>query len=234
MKCTWARLGRGPGTEASVSMETGCITVLVHRNVHQSGSTTEPPFPELLLGFHYAGMNDETIGPITEFYLQPQSPPWRLDWPIVITWSVFLETHLELCGSPPHKEPAAPCSSSSVCSNLTSNSQPASLPSDILLTWVTLLPRQQAGNNRDSCSLETPLLIERQGDVCQFHVNEWRKETQRIRTHCVLPSLECWLLDSVLSFQEQIRNLLSEGKETVGHDRLQGCQLCSLMFTNYC
>ena len=124
----------------------------------------------------------------------------------VIAWSLFLETPLELCGNPPHKEPMVPCLSSSVCSNLTSSSQPASLPSDVLLTWVTLLPRQQARNNRDSYSPETPVLIERQGNVCQFHTNEWRDETQRIRIHCVLPSLACWLLDPVLSFQEQIRN----------------------------
>ena len=84
MKCTQGSTGRVPGTGASVSMETGCMTILVHWNVHQRGSTTEPPFPELLLGFHYAGMNDETVGPITEFYLQPQSPPWRLDWPRVL------------------------------------------------------------------------------------------------------------------------------------------------------
>lgn len=75
-----ARSGRVLNTELlyPLPVESGWITLLAHQRVHQIGGSTDLWCPEFLLGYHYIGLIDWSIGHVIELILPLPSPPWRL------------------------------------------------------------------------------------------------------------------------------------------------------------
>jgi len=56
MKSQMKRFGRILSTEASVPLELGCATMLIHKCIHQSRSSLYLRVQEYLWRFHHAGM----------------------------------------------------------------------------------------------------------------------------------------------------------------------------------